>query len=197
MRRGSSRRRSGPDPVMIFEPKLIYRTRRGEVPEGEHVVPLGGVVGVAREVARGRWSRTGRWSPVCERAADAAATASVEVLDLRTLKPLDEEALLASVAQDGPRRARPGGAADVRLRRRAGGRARREGDARPARARSARDRLRRAVPVLVRSRTPTCRPSRGWSTPARTLLASASAARAGARGGKPARVLLARPRACR
>ena len=30
-----------PDPVVIFEPKLHYRTMRGEVPEGEHVVPLG------------------------------------------------------------------------------------------------------------------------------------------------------------
>ena len=30
-----------PDPVVIFEPKLVYRTARGEVPDGEHVVPLG------------------------------------------------------------------------------------------------------------------------------------------------------------
>src|SRR5205807_702170 len=30
-----------PDPVVVFEPKLHYRTMRGEVPEGEHVVPLG------------------------------------------------------------------------------------------------------------------------------------------------------------
>ena len=30
-----------PDPVVVLEPKLVYRTARGEVPEGEHVVPLG------------------------------------------------------------------------------------------------------------------------------------------------------------
>lgn len=30
-----------PDPVVIFEPKLVYRTARGQVPEGDHVVPLG------------------------------------------------------------------------------------------------------------------------------------------------------------
>src|SRR3954469_8441222 len=30
-----------PDPVVILEPKLVYRTARGQVPEGEHVVPLG------------------------------------------------------------------------------------------------------------------------------------------------------------
>src|ERR671931_431693 len=59
-----------PDPVVVLEPKLHYRTMRGEVPEGEHVVPLGG-------------------------------EASAEVLDLRTLKPLDQEALLASAAKTG------------------------------------------------------------------------------------------------
>ena len=37
-----------PDPVVILEPKLVYRTPRGEVPEGEHVVPLG-KARVARE----------------------------------------------------------------------------------------------------------------------------------------------------
>ena len=40
-----------PDPVVIFEPKLVYRTARGEVPEGEHVVPLG-TARVAREGTR-------------------------------------------------------------------------------------------------------------------------------------------------
>ena len=30
-----------PDPVVVLEPKLVYRTARGEVPEGEHVIPLG------------------------------------------------------------------------------------------------------------------------------------------------------------
>ena len=39
--RRHSRPRSAIRPVVIFEPKLVYRTERGEVPEGEHVVPLG------------------------------------------------------------------------------------------------------------------------------------------------------------
>jgi pyruvate/2-oxoglutarate/acetoin dehydrogenase E1 component len=88
-----------PDPVVVLEPKLIYRTERGDVPEGEHVVPLG-KARIAREgddltiVAYGAMVR------VAERAADAI-DASVEVLDLRTLKPLDEEALLASAAKTG------------------------------------------------------------------------------------------------
>jgi pyruvate/2-oxoglutarate/acetoin dehydrogenase E1 component len=90
-----------PDPVIIFEPKLIYRTERSEVPEGDYIVPLG----------KARLARTGddvtlvaygAMVPLCERAAEAlAGEASVEVLDIRTLKPLDEDALLASAAKTG------------------------------------------------------------------------------------------------
>ena len=84
---------------MIFEPKLVYRTARGEVPDGEHVVPLG-KARVAREGTDLTLVAYGAMVPVCERAADEL-DASVEVLDLRTLKPLDEEALLASAAKTG------------------------------------------------------------------------------------------------
>ena len=136
-----------PDPVVILEPKLVYRTERGEVPEGEHVVPLG-KARLAREGTDLTLVAYGAMVPVCERAADEL-DASVEVLDLRSLKPLDEEALLASAAKTGPRRARAGGAADVRLRRRARCDPRREGAARPAGAGAARDRLRRPVSVLA------------------------------------------------
>jgi pyruvate/2-oxoglutarate/acetoin dehydrogenase E1 component len=87
------------DPVVILEPKLVYRTARGEVPEGEYVVPLG----------RARVSRTGSDLTIVAygamvAVAEAAAErldASVEVLDLRSLKPLDEETLLASVGKTG------------------------------------------------------------------------------------------------
>ena len=88
-----------PDPVVVLEPKLIYRTRRGDVPEGDHVVPLG-KARVAREGDDLTIVAYGAMVPVAERAADAI-DASVEVLDLRTLKPLDEEALLASAAKTG------------------------------------------------------------------------------------------------
>jgi len=90
-----------PDPVVVFEPKLIYRTARGEVPEGEHVVPLG-EARVAREGTDLTLVAYGAMVPVAERAADAlGGEASCEVLDLRTLKPLDESALLASIAKTG------------------------------------------------------------------------------------------------
>jgi len=88
-----------PDPVVIFEPKLVYRTARGEVPEGEHVVPLGRAR-VAREGSDLTIVAYGAMVPVAERAADAL-DAAVEVLDIRTLKPLDERALLASAAKTG------------------------------------------------------------------------------------------------
>ncbi len=90
-----------PDPVVVLEPKLIYRTARGEVPEGEHVVPLGRAR-VAREGSDVTLVAYGAMVPVAERAADElAGEASCEVLDLRTLKPLDEDALLASVRKTG------------------------------------------------------------------------------------------------
>jgi pyruvate/2-oxoglutarate/acetoin dehydrogenase E1 component len=88
-----------PDPVVVLEPKLVYRTARGEVPEGEHVVPLGTMRAV-REGGDLTIVAYGAMVAVAEKAADAL-DASVEVLDVRTLKPLDEETLLASVARTG------------------------------------------------------------------------------------------------
>lgn len=90
-----------PDPVVIFEPKLHYRTIKGEVPEGEYIVPLG-KARLAREGRDLTLVAYGSMVPLCEQVADAlAGEASVEVLDIRSLKPLDEDALLASVAKTG------------------------------------------------------------------------------------------------
>jgi pyruvate dehydrogenase E1 component beta subunit len=88
-----------PDPVVILEPKLVYRTARGEVPEGEHVTPLG-KARVARRGDELTIVAYGAMVGVAERAADQL-DASVEVLDLRSLKPLDEEGLLASARKTG------------------------------------------------------------------------------------------------
>jgi pyruvate dehydrogenase E1 component beta subunit len=90
-----------PDPVVVLEPKLIYRSERGEVPEGDYVVPLG-KARLAREGDDIALIAYGAMVALCERAADVLADdASVEVLDVRTLKPLDEDALLASAAKTG------------------------------------------------------------------------------------------------
>ena len=90
-----------PDPVVVLEPKLIYRTAPGEVPEGEHFVPLG-EGRVARDGNDVTLVAYGAMVPLAERAAAALdGEASVEVLDIRTLKPLDEAALLSSAAKTG------------------------------------------------------------------------------------------------
>ena len=88
-----------PDPVVIFEPKLVYRTARGEVPVGEHVVPLG-----RARIARAGTDVTlvayGAMVPVCLEAAEQV-DASCEVVDIRSLRPLDEATILASVSKTG------------------------------------------------------------------------------------------------
>ena len=90
------------DPVMFLEPKRIYRSVSGEVPEGDVRVPFG----KARQVREGNdvsLIAYGAMVPVVSEAADKLAGdgVSAEVLDLRTLVPLDEAALLSSVEKTG------------------------------------------------------------------------------------------------
>jgi pyruvate/2-oxoglutarate/acetoin dehydrogenase E1 component len=88
-----------PDPVVLFEPKVLYRSPREEVPDGEHVVPLG-KARVAREGTDVTLIAYGGMVGVAVAAAEEL-DASAEVIDVRTLKPLDEETLLGSVAKTG------------------------------------------------------------------------------------------------
>src|SRR5438874_9680183 len=68
-----------PDPVVVLEPKLHYRTMRGEVPEGEHVVPLG-EARLAREGSDVTLVAYGAMVPLAEQAADSLdGEASAEV----------------------------------------------------------------------------------------------------------------------
>src|SRR6266536_2558559 len=90
-----------PDPVVVLEPNMHYRTMRGDVPDGEHVVPLG-QARVVREGDDLTLVAYGAMVAVAEATAEElVGEASVEILDLRTLKPLDEEALLAAAAKTG------------------------------------------------------------------------------------------------
>ncbi len=89
-----------PDPVVVLEPKLHYRTSKGDVPDGEYVVPLG-QARLAREGDDVTLVAYGSMVAVCEAAAAVLGDVSVEVLDIRSLKPLDEDALLASAAKTG------------------------------------------------------------------------------------------------
>ena len=91
-----------PDPVVFLEPKVLYRSDREEVPEGEHHIPLG-QARVVREGSDATVVAYGAMVRVAEEAAEALAAedVSVTVLDLRTLRPLDEDALLESVRRTG------------------------------------------------------------------------------------------------
>lgn len=91
-----------PDPVLFFEPKRAYRAVKRDVPEGEYTVPLG----VAATVREGKDVTVIAWGAMLYEAIDAANKAAAqgidcEVLDLRTLWPVDIEAIAASVSKTG------------------------------------------------------------------------------------------------
>jgi len=92
----------GDDPVIFFEPKRLYRSVREEVPEEETLIPLG-VARVAREGSDATVLAYGAMMPFCLQAAEqmAKSGSEVEVIDLRTLWPLDIETVLASVRKTG------------------------------------------------------------------------------------------------
>jgi pyruvate/2-oxoglutarate/acetoin dehydrogenase E1 component len=89
------------NPVMFFEHKLLYPVK-GEVPEGEYVVPLGRAE-VKREGSDVTVVATSIMVQKALEAADklAAEDISLEVVDPRSLVPLDEETILASVEKTG------------------------------------------------------------------------------------------------
>ena len=84
-----------PNPVCFLEHKGLYRNVRDEVPAGEHLVPLG-EARVARAGAAASVIAYGSSVHLALQAAEEL-DADVEVIDLRSLCPLDTEAILASV----------------------------------------------------------------------------------------------------
>jgi 2-oxoisovalerate dehydrogenase E1 component beta subunit len=91
-----------PDPVLFFEPKRVYRAAKGEVPEGEYAIPLGQAA-VTRE---GRQVTVIAWGAMWHEADRAAREAEAEgidceVLDLRSLQPLDLDTIVTSVSKTG------------------------------------------------------------------------------------------------
>src|SRR4030088_1592905 len=87
-----------PDPVMFFEHKKAYRLIKGEVPDGDLVTPIGPAA-VRREGDDLTCISWGLMVHHCLEAAEAVASEGidVEVIDLRTLRPLDRETILRSV----------------------------------------------------------------------------------------------------
>jgi pyruvate/2-oxoglutarate/acetoin dehydrogenase E1 component len=88
-----------PNPVCFLEHKGLYRHVRGHVPEGEHTVPIG-EAHVAREGSELTVITYGSGVHLALAAAEELGE-DVEVLDLRSLCPLDSEAVLASARKCG------------------------------------------------------------------------------------------------
>ena len=90
------------DPVIFLEPKRAYRLVQGEVPEGDWVVPIG----PARIAREGERLTAVAYGMMLHLTMEAAAMVeregiSVEVIDLRTLAPLDKKTVVESVKKTG------------------------------------------------------------------------------------------------
>jgi 2-oxoisovalerate dehydrogenase E1 component beta subunit len=88
------------DPVLFFEHKYLYRRIKDEVPEDDYVVPIGKAI-VRRE---GKDASIVTFGAMVHTALEAASRleadgVQVEILDLRSLAPLDREAILTTVAK--------------------------------------------------------------------------------------------------
>jgi 2-oxoisovalerate dehydrogenase E1 component beta subunit len=92
----------GEDPVIFMEPKRVYRAAKGEVPEGEYQVPIGKAK-IVREGGQLTVLCYGAMVHTCVEAAGQAEKDGFdpEIIDLRTLLPLDAETVLASVRKTG------------------------------------------------------------------------------------------------
>lgn len=91
------------DPVLFMEPKRIYRAAKGEVPEGDYTVPIGKAA-VLREGSDVTLIAYGAMLHIVAEAAETMekeSIASCEVIDLRTLVPLDTETMINSVKKTG------------------------------------------------------------------------------------------------
>jgi pyruvate dehydrogenase E1 component beta subunit len=91
-----------PDPVIFMEPKALYRKLKSDVPDGFYTTPLS----TLRTVRPGKDVSVfcyGAMVPVCQEAAEQAAEKGIDcqIVDLRTLLPLDEEGVLEAAKRTG------------------------------------------------------------------------------------------------
>ena len=87
---------------MFFEPKRVYRAAKGEVPEGDYSIPIG----EAEVVRSGRDLTVVAWGAMLHEAKTACEDAAgegvdCELIDLRTLLPLDIDRIVESVQKTG------------------------------------------------------------------------------------------------
>ena len=99
-----------PDPVLFFEPKRIYRASRGDVPDGDYTVELGKAKVVREARLGGKGAKPGvtilAWGAMLYEAIAASEKAEAEgieceIVDLRTLWPVDIDTIVASVEKTG------------------------------------------------------------------------------------------------
>lgn len=90
-----------PDPVVFFEPKRVYRSYREQVPEGDYTIPIG----QAKVVQEGSDITVITWGAnvfQCLEALDKLPDdISVELIDLRTISPIDTDTIVQSVQKTG------------------------------------------------------------------------------------------------
>jgi len=91
-----------PDPVIFLEPKRIYRAIREEVPEGDYTIPLG----KARLVQAGKDVTVIAWGAMVREVLNVAEQmkadkVDLEIIDLRTISPMDVEAVVNSIRKTG------------------------------------------------------------------------------------------------
>jgi len=90
-----------PDPVLFMEPKRIYRAIREEVPEGDDAIPLG----KAKVVQEGKDVTVIAYGAMVREVVSASeklkGEASLEIIDLRTISPMDVDAMVASIRKTG------------------------------------------------------------------------------------------------
>ncbi len=91
-----------PDPVLFLEPKRIYRAIKEEIPDGEYTIPIG----KAKVVKEGTDVTLICWGAMVREVLRAAETIekegiNTEVIDMRTISPMDDESMLDSVRKTG------------------------------------------------------------------------------------------------
>src|SRR5690554_89338 len=91
-----------PDPVIFMEPKRIYRAFKQEVPEKEYTVPIGKakVIKEGHDITVVAWGAMVRESQKAVKSLEEEGI-SVELIDLRTISPIDQDTIVNSVKKTG------------------------------------------------------------------------------------------------
>ncbi len=89
-----------PDTVIFFEPKRIYRAIKEEVPSENYAIPLGkaNVIKSGKDLTLISY---GAWIKTCKEVIEKIKDVDIELIDLRTLSPLDTETIISSVKKTG------------------------------------------------------------------------------------------------